>query len=324
MDVLTRMERAFLSQAVADAFCYPFEFFKPHPTQVTSAYCRKVPISISDDTQMAMFGLHAFTVSGRKGASPKGFVNDYLLEAYLDWYATQTKGRGISDLSSNPLMRKIRAPGNTCLGSLHDLAYGITRKNNSKGNGAVMRTLPFLFAQPFFDKFIAAGDLAVAGGLLTHHHPESSVAVSLYMQLGEYLLSLKTGDDYIQALGVFQDHLSTFARVDVATFGSVEQVHQWGSTGTALPALIAAFVALRNSMLPMVENPFLAMMVDCCVTAGDSDTVAAIAGGLFGLLFEPPVSLVTRLVERGIIVSLVNEAVEVSRVRPPVQEECLP
>jgi ADP-ribosylglycohydrolase len=288
--------RALIAQAVADAMCFEFEFSEPKRADVTRYLKSSETINFTDDTQMALFGLYALGSARRDGSktlSQSVIVNEHVLPAYLAWWRTQQ----MEDIGSvmevtnwlemTPAMCHTRAPGSTCLGSLEFISRNkpITRK--SMGTGGVMRSLPFIFARDILGIPINQSLLAIESGHLTHKHQESMAAIELYMSVG---MSIR-GQDRMTAL----DSLSGLISISSGfkgckTMADVED--KVGSTFTAWPAILAALLSLKNALL---KDDFNVLVYECSINGGDSDTVAAIAGGLWGLIQEPPKELVDRL-----------------------------
>src|SRR4051812_43101996 len=116
--------QAFLAQGVADAFCYEFEFYRPTKKAVQKHHTDKKPLSITDDTQMALYGLYALGSAKRwlmddfRNKEMIPFVRmEFILPAYLDWYNTQTQPLSVSSfrkqqtwLGRRKEMWQIRAP----------------------------------------------------------------------------------------------------------------------------------------------------------------------------------------------------------------------
>lgn len=318
---MEQITRAFMAQAVADAFCYPYEFSKPTLDQVRKDYLDNHQIAISDDTQMALFGLYALGKFKRNAGaaihSHSGDLTSILREAYLAWYRTQSDltPSHANWLEAVPEMRRSRAPGHTCLASLARWAVGGIVRNDSKGNGAVMRTLPFLFIPDLLPGLTweEAHQIALRAGQLTHHHRESDHAVMHYMRLGALLNYSKRPADVLADFSVSPYTLN---------YQTAAAVHAKHNTFTAMPAFVAAVVALRNAFACPPSQRFYSLMLEIATSGGDADTIAAIAGGLYGLQHEPPAELVTRLRENAIIRRVVTWASgrgEEENVQPPVQ-----
>src|SRR3954453_1981192 len=97
------------------------------------------PLRITDDTQMSLCTAEALL---------KGYVAGGFQEAYLNWYSTQVSSAPVVtkySLTDEPLLYSQRAPGNTCMQSLRALnRNGRRTRNDSKGNGTVMRCFPLV------------------------------------------------------------------------------------------------------------------------------------------------------------------------------------
>jgi ADP-ribosylglycohydrolase len=317
--------QAFLAQGVADAFCYEFEFFTAKKAQVLAHHSDGLPLFITDDTQMALFGLYALGSARHYGRLNNLFnqsiIKEHILRAYLDWYRTQTGQRNLSRqdvekcwLLGRHEMWQVQAPGSTCLGSLkHWARYGTQPKTKSMGDGAVMRALPFFFAVPLFKwstpirESINPIQLAVDAGYLTHGHEESEKAIRLYMATA---MTMRLPDEgaIIDSLDFSLENadLRSDRRKQTPIYNckTMKDVHKnFGDTFTALPAMVAAVIALRNAL---VKQDYNSILEECSVNAGDSDTVAAIAGGLWGLHKPAPQVLIDRLMERKVIEDVVN------------------
>ncbi len=304
MDSKSLCLQAFLAQAVADAFCYEFEFCLPCGADVDEHWESRRKIFITDDTQMAMFGLFGLGRAKRyinKALTVEELVQGFILPSYRAWYRTQTDAAPevklpyVEDawLEIQPEMRKTRAPGSTCMGSMASWQEGKRPFNNSMGTGAVMRSLPFVFMK---DLVLPAPKLttAVKSGALTHGHKESTCAVALYMAAAEACRYLNPKD--------LTNHLK-FILGEEAKYKNMDAVQRhYGDTFTAFPAIIAAVITLRNAL---IQDDFKVILTECSVNAGDSDTVAAIAGGLWGLIKPAPKSLLNRLAEKELIEKLV-------------------
>lgn len=315
MKLQQKIENALLSQAVGDAIGDPMEFMRdPKDYDFEMALNRSV-LNITDDTQMALFGLHGLIEARRgcnrlelnvpplSGVDPKVLSDTYLLPAYLAWYATQTDKR--PNLHPHPLVREKllqvpRAPGLTCLGSLEAITLGRSSVNDSMGNGTVMRSLPFVFANDLLGgNEVQATALAVAASQLTHGHVEASRAVRIYMRVA---LALKARADENGGLFsegphfVIQPVLRSFDRDYPEVAQALDLRYQIGNTFTAMPALQLALRALYQE-----QNGVMGVLKAATVHEGDSDTTGAIAMGLYGLVYPAPNALVNKVAEADII-----------------------
>jgi ADP-ribosylglycohydrolase len=281
---LSLVHRAFYAQAVADAVGADFEFTRdPKPKEVRAKLRSKAPLRITDDTQMAMFGQEALNQDPRRP--------DFEA-AYLRWYATQTSTEvpdcTEGELLAFPEMHVRRAPGTGCLTQLGKLAgvKSLALKAHNAGCGSVMRLLPFaglLLRLPHDD----VEALALASARVTHAHPESDRAVRKYVAAAGLLL------DGATMLHVVVDLLDAMG----------DAITDHGQGWTAKECVDMALWALVHAR----DYNHLLELAIC--HEGDSDSVAAVAGSLWGLAglggWEKYAS---RLAEREAIDSLFPEA----------------
>ena len=187
---LNKIKGCLLGGAVGDALGYAVEFMRlkdiveTYGEQGITRYeLTGGAARISDDTQMSLFTANALLFGETKrrtqgeGAGPLG----YFREAYLDWYATQTRRYPLPEsearicwlMNCKELFSR-RAPGNTCMTALAEGGHGTVERpvNHSKGCGGVMRVAPigvYLAGKPLY----SAADAARAGAeasAITHGH----------------------------------------------------------------------------------------------------------------------------------------------------------
>ena len=158
----------------------------------------------------------------------------------------------------------------------------------SNGNGSLMRILPLLFylkGQPIAGQF----ELIWLVSALTHGHVRSALACTFYLRLAEYLLSgLSKSEAYLRArtdlAGLFHEaripaeeqvHFARLVQYDVRELPR-EEIESDGYVIHSLEAAVWCF--LRQDDYPST--------VLAAVNLGeDTDTTAAIAGGLAGLYY---------------------------------------
>lgn len=253
--------------AVADAIGNPLEFLS-NPTHDDFVQSIAQPVlRVSDDTQMTLFLAEALAT----GKTSK--------DAYLRWYRTQTgKPAKLGGLLDFPELYSREAPGATCMASCHALSLGQSVQNNSKGNGTVMRCAPIaLLGWEYGWTTLHTLDVAIADAVVTHRHPLAAQSSAL---LTAIYLNLFAGQPFSQAVRMAIDEADQLdsllgslvtAAMDKSRFPSLrESLGGWVAEEAV--ALAVGAVAHADNYLNIVENA-------CCIP-GDSDTVAAIAGGL--------------------------------------------
>lgn len=263
-----RIINALYAQAVADAVGDPFEFKSNiFPSQVSRYAGEAKTLSITDDTQMALFGFEAMN------AIKMGIKPDFAFKkAYLSWYHTQTKKPDflpMGGLMQFKSLYELRAPGNTCLQALSEVGYhGKRQPNDSKGCGSVMRLLPIALDIPN----------ALQNGLLsadiTHGHIENAEAVRLYVHMLAHI----------------------DLRTPIMTDPNIKSIEHYGAGWTALSCVQMAIWAYLKA------NDFNELLQLSISHDGDSDSVAAVAGSLWGYAGrEVPQNLIDKLVEKDAI-----------------------
>jgi len=156
----------------------------------------------TDDTQMTLFTaegiLRAFTRSQvRGGASIPSVVH----ASYLRWLLTQNYKSSIlteddlkSYLMGYPELFHRRAPGLTCISSLQNAeSFGQPARNDSKGNGAVMRIAPVgLIMAANRESHQQTFDIAYDIAGLTHGHETGKVSAAFFALLIHMIIVAET------------------------------------------------------------------------------------------------------------------------------------
>ena len=261
---------ALRSQAIAEAMGEDFEFDPcPAKDELADLINSGEMIHITDDTQMTMFGLEAMIMGG-----PSTVIAHYLMWDKTQHYGTALPPMGSSQLLVDQLnMWQVRAPGNTCLRSLQDLLQDRPVKNNSNGCGTVMKALPFLFDEN--------SDLLRDISYATHKGPQIIPTAIKHWQVAQKILRK-------EKLNMYEGK-------------SLEYVFGDGGWQAeyCLDIAIWAFENCNGDFNKLLE---LSILHD-----GDSDSVAATAGALYGLFYETyPVNLYDRVYEKDTIDMLID------------------
>ncbi len=244
---------ALYALAVGDAVGNHFEFKSDINQYGVIEYANNAnTLVISDDTQMTLFGISAIYNSNSNELSrlEKSFIKEY-----LNWYKTQTEyqinNSGLLQFSS---LFSRQAPGNTCLSALKSIANNKEVVNDSYGCGSVMRLLPVVMLYNYrdLDEVI---EIAKMTANITHKHTYNDVAVLKYMDATKSVLRGEPIKNVIQC-----DHMSDI-----------------GEGWTAVECVDMAIWAFTNA------TTFDELLMLSIAHDGDSDSVAAIAGSLWGL-----------------------------------------
>lgn len=270
--------------AVGDAFGVPYEFMarekvkKIISKEMIGTGAHDQPVGTwSDDTSLTLCLLDNLD---RKPDYYK------IMRSFAAWYemGAYTANGNCFDI------------GNTIRYAIKRYESGImplkcgSRNISNNGNGSLMRILPMIY---YFNKYgdfqLNASNLNIIHKIsaLTHAHPLSFIACDIYVYLGILLLNghilekayeeaAERVIEYHYSKGIYSEWLKEFS--------VIKYLREYGendikSSGYVVDSLIAAIWSLINS-----ES-----YEDCIWNAvrlgNDTDTVAAIAGGLAGIYY---------------------------------------
>ncbi len=246
----------------------------------------------TDDTQMTMFTAEGLINANSGVRAGSGTIAEVVHAALLRWYQTQVLSSpkpesGAGGLASLPEMHFCASPGNTCLGALRDPGQ-IAARNDSKGCGTIMRVAPVAFGVPREE----VRATAIATSAVTHGHPVGQLAAAAWAEL---LADVASGIELERTARAIADEYSKIsaagcevgesmaAALNAPRDGSPDNVERLGGGWVAEEALSVALYAALST-----DN--LESGLQCALWhSGDSDSTAAIAGNLLGLLY--PVEL---------------------------------
>ena len=162
----------------------------------------------------------------------------------------------------------------------------------SNGNGSLMRILPIVYYYRKKHKFridgnIEALDIIHKISSLTHAHKRSMLACGIYCIIAEHLIDdygikkgilcgLKYAKEYYESIPEFTDECTRFDRLfDGSIFTLPES--EIRSSGYIVDTLEAALWCL------MKTRSYKTCVLKAVNLGGDTDTIAAVAGGLAGI-----------------------------------------
>lgn len=302
---------AIFGHAIGDALGVPVEFvprqrLQDHPVEdMAGGGSRGYPAGTwSDDSSMTFCALASLTQCN-------GFNGMDMMERFAKWaqdgYMTSTgRAFGIGRTTAAAICRFLRGE--------HSAAYGGTSEKDN-GNGSLMRILPVVLFN-FFCKANGSDEQRMEtiyqASQLTHAHLRSQVACGIYSFIAAELLCKPAKSSVLLGLQksseFYQDHeeYPNFSRLFSAGSFSLP-MEEIKSGGYVVDTLEAAVWCLMNS----------STYRDCVLKAvnlgGDTDTVAAVAGGLAGILYGEaalPEAWSTQLADSKMIDDLCKEAAE--------------
>lgn len=274
---------------MGDSFGDRFEFnHRPQKKELHALMKEKHPVNITDDTQMALFSAEAMY-------SNDGGIEE-VKKSYARWYISQTlrwkdtPSNMKTGLLGESLMYHRRAPGNTCLTSSRVLATGGTVKNSGNGCGTVMRELPILL--------VRSKSFSIEAARTTHQGEAIASSTSRHWEYVNLLLN-----------GVIPNWFKGVPLSAVFKDGG-----WWADS-----CLDIAVWAFENC-----EGDFKRLLELSLLHSGDSDSIGAVAGGLFGVYYqEVPMNLYSRVHEKAVIEKVVDAFVQsIARSKEGCDNEC--
>ena len=279
---LDRVKAVMVGHAIGDALGVPVEFCEREEldespvTDMMGFGSYPVPAGAwSDDTSMTLAALDSLA-SGRVDF-------DEIMENFVRWCAEDayTPTGEMFDI------------GRTCLTAIRNyletdgkpaLACGLTDER-SNGNGSLMRIHPFvLYACAKNMLFLDWMELVKNASAITHAHERSQLGCLIYAFVLCHLLDDPNKDSVELGLKRAGCHLRTcgelshYSRLFDGHFASLDR-SEIKSSGYVVDTLEAALWCLLNT------NNYRDCVLKAVNLGGDTDTVAAVAGGLAGALY---------------------------------------
>ncbi len=285
-DVQTdRAAGVLLALACGDALGVPYEFATPpgegEPARMTGGGLGDLePGEWSDDTAMAV-AIADVAATGADLRTPEAL--DAIAENFLVWWDSKppdvgVQTTGVLSATREQLDRDGGAPGAVMTAAA--AAYA-AQHAHSAGNGALMRTAPVALAH--LDDRHAMADAAIAVAALTHADPLAAESCVLWCESIRIAVisghtDLRGGLDLLPSA-----HRGEWShRLNDALEGPPGRFTPNGFTVTALQAAASA-VVLTPATHDGPPTDHLGDALHAAVRIGDdTDTVAAIAGGLLG------------------------------------------
>jgi ADP-ribosylglycohydrolase len=237
----------------------------------------------TDDTSMAI----AIAEIAATGADLRDEqTQDYIVKRWHSWAKT-AKDIGVQTSS---VMSAAARRGISARTAREEAAALHQRTGRTAGNGSLMRTAPVALA--YLDDEAALVEAARAISDLTHHDPDAGEACVLWctairhaVLTGELDVRIGLGYIVIERRELWASRLDEAAASQPSAFAA--------KNGWVVGALQAAWSAIVNTPVPE-ENPasevfradHVRLALETAVRGGhDTDTVAAIAGGLLGAAY---------------------------------------
>ncbi|NLM46357.1 MAG: ADP-ribosylglycohydrolase [Firmicutes bacterium] len=281
-----RIKDAIVGLCVADALGVPVEFcsreaLKENPVVGMRAFgtYNQPAGTWSDDTSMTLCLVDSLL---------NGLNYSDIMDKFLKWLR---EGAYTPYGEAFDIGRTTRAAITRYAGGTPPLACGGTAEHDN-GNGSLMRILPLLFylhavyGPDFICNEEAMGIIHNVSAL-THAHKRSQIACGIYLSIAEELLqksnpvgAFTEGTDrafaYYRKHDEFAAELTYYDRLVQKDFANLPE-KEIKSSGYVVHSLEAALWCLLNT------NSYRDCVLLAVNLGDDTDTVAAIAGGLAGL-----------------------------------------
>lgn len=276
--MLDTIKAVMLGHAIGDALGVPVEFsnresLERNPVKDMIGFgTYNVPAGTwSDDTSMSLCALDSLA---------NGNVNyEEIMKNFGKWYYD-------GDFTATGEVFDI---GNTCCDAIHnyfDLGYNATicglANERSNGNGSLMRIHPFVLYAYYNgingDEFVS---LIMKASSLTHAHQYSLDGCVIYAYVLKGLLEYRIKDMVYISLKKAEHWIrcrETYSRILSGDISKIP-ISEIKSSGYVVSSLEAAIWCL------LTTNSYSRCILKAVNLGGDTDTIAAIAGGLAGALY---------------------------------------
>ncbi|OBH59468.1 ribosylglycohydrolase [Mycobacterium colombiense] len=282
---LDRAVGALLGTAAGDALGAPYEFGPPRGPGLKVAMTGGgvwEPGEWTDDTSMAI----AIAETAAAGADLR---EEAALDAIVQRWHYWMQGAKDVGIQTSQVLRSAGSYGLSARTAREASAALHNRTGRTAGNGSLMRTAPVALA--YLDDDPGLVEAARTVSELTHFDPDAGDACVLWCLAIRHAILTGVIDARIGLCHLPADRRDTWAaRLDAAELAPPAS---FPNNGWVVTALQAAWSAIATTPVP-TEDPaagifradHLRLALDAAVRCGnDTDTVAAIAGGLLGAVY---------------------------------------
>ena len=279
---MSKTQNALIGFAVGDAMGVPLEFLDRQDLMknpVTEMLQKKpYPVGIySDDTSMTVATMAAII-------KYKKIDGKHIMDNFVEWvkngkYSATNRCFGIGKTTLQAITKYVNAKD-----YITPSRCGLT-DIKSNGNGSLMRMLPialYTYNKKLSDFEIAKITNEVSS--LTHAHEISKIACYIYIKYIHFILEgLSIQDAYkkIKELDYYfykEENLSNFDRILKINIKNLT-LDNLNSSGYVVDTLETVFWLLLNT------TSYSQTIIGAINLGGDTDTIAAIAGSIAGLVY---------------------------------------
>lgn len=274
-----RIQGVLLATAAGDALGSAYEFEPPRGPELEVDMVGGGPWERgewTDDTAMAI----AIAEVAATGVDLRDAeAQDAIVTRWVDWSHT-AKDVGIQ--TRLVLQAAARGGAVTAANARAASAHFHQQSGRSAGNGSLMRTAPVALA--YLDEEDAMVEAARAISGLTHYDPDAGDACVLWCCAIRHAVLTEDIDARIGLRHIGSERRQLWQqRLDAAEAGPPAS---FPNNGWVVTAMQAAWSAITTTSMPETKTDHLRLALDAAVRAGyDTDTIAAIAGGLLGAAY---------------------------------------
>ena len=261
MNMKSKIYSAIMGLIVGDALGVPFEFkqrdtFRCDGMMGFGTY-NQPPGTWSDDSSMTLATIES--ISRLNAVDPKDIMDNFCKWLYKAEFTPYGKVFDVGNTTQIALERYYygKKPLNECG----------ARDVRSNGNGALMRILPLVFMVCGHNKIVDVISL-------THAHPVSLEGCMIYLWIAELLLKGIPFDAAIET--PIKNRLREYERLKHLDNLTRNEIR---SSGYVVDTLEAALWCLLKT------NNYTDAVLTVVNLGDDTDTVAAVAGGLAGMMY---------------------------------------
>ena len=276
------IKSALFGVAVGDALGVPHEFSRPEDlrenpvTEMVGYGTYNLPPGTWSDDSSLTFCLAESLCSG--------FNTDYMGELFVKWYYQDywTATGEVFDIGigTRNALYKIKN------GTKAELAGGQDEKDN--GNGSLMRILPLVFAiqnLPIEDRFERTRQVSA----ITHGHIRAVMACFYYLEFAKQLIEGKSKFDIYQNLQTTLPSFFKKAGIDSAEHAPFDRLLQNNIADLPLSKIRSGGYVIETIeaciWCLLTTDNYKEAVLKAVNLGHDTDTTAAVTGGLAGLLY---------------------------------------
>ncbi len=284
-ELAARYHAAILGHIIGDAVGVPVEFYireklkKSPVTDMLGGGNRRLPAGTwSDDSSMLLCTLQS--IVDREKIDYTDMMSKFLRWAQEDYMTPHGKTFGMGQIVLKAILNFSKGI------EASDCGSGGERDN---GNGSLMRILPIALYINFKSMqscYTLDEKLSIIhqSSAITHSHQRSQIACGIYYFIVQELLTKQSVSSILIALKRARDYYKDyeeakyFARIFSTDFRKTQE-EDIESSGYVVHTLESALWCLLNS------TDYKDCVLKAVNLGGDADTIAAIAGGLAGILY---------------------------------------